>query len=387
MENASSSHGAPSPANKKEDDGVISRLKRVNRLFVLTVLAPTFIAVTYFGLLTSDVYISESRFVVRSAQRQASPSAFGALLQGTAFSRGTDDAYPVIDYIQSRDALAELNANDYIRNAFGKHGDLFNRFPGVIQDNSFEALLRFYQKNVVDPRLDTSSGITTLKVRAFTAEDARAINERLLDQSERLVNEMNARAADDSIRFAQREADRAAEKVKDATIALANYRNAHVLFDPDKQSELQLQQIAGLQAQLFAAQSQLAQVSSISPANPQVAPLKANIATIQQQISAATGGVAGAKSSLSGKAVDYERLQLDAQFAQRQLTSALSTLELARADAQRKQLYLERIVQPNTPDMALEPHRVRDIFATFILGMISWGILTLLIAGVKEHRD
>jgi capsular polysaccharide transport system permease protein len=248
-------------------------------------------------------------------------------------------------------------------------------------------LLRFYQKDIVDPQLDTSSGITTLKVRAFTALDAHAINEKLLNQSERLVNEMNARAADDSIQFAQQEADRAAEKVKDATVALADYRNTHVLFDPDKQSELQLQQIAGLQAQLFAAQNQLAQVSAISPANPQVATLKATIATTQQQITAATSGVAGAKGSLSGKAVDYERLQLDAQFAQRQLTSALGTLEIARADAQRKQLYLERIVQPNTPDMALEPHRIRDIFATFILGMISWGILTLLIAGVKEHRD
>lgn len=386
MENASSSHGASTPASKREV-GVIGRLKRVNRLFALTVLAPTAIAIVYFGLVTSDVYISESRFVVRSAQRQSTPSAFGALLQGTAFSRGTDDAYPVIDYIQSRDALNELNANNYVRDAFGKRGDLFNRFPGVIRDDSFEALLRFYQKDVVDPQLDTTSGITTLKVRAFTAEDTHAINEKLLNQSERLVNEMNERAADDSIRFAQEEANRAADKVKDATVALANYRNTHVLFDPDKQSELQLQQIAGLQAQLFAAESQLAQISSVSPANPQVATLKANIATIQQQIAAATSGVAGAKGSLSGKAVDYERLQLDAQFAQRQLTSALSTLELARADAQRKQLYLERIVQPNTPDVALEPHRIRDIFATFILGMIAWGILTLLIASVKEHRD
>ncbi|MCA7929090.1 hypothetical protein [Burkholderia cepacia] len=385
MENVSSSQGAlPPPGNKRS---IIDRIKGMNRIFAATVVLPTTIAVIYFGLISSDIYVSESRFVVRSAQRQTPSSTFGALLQGTGIARVTDDAYPVIDYIQSRDALAELNNKNYIRNIYGTHGDIFSRFPGIIRDNSFEELLRFYQKNIVDVQLDTASAITTLKVRAFTAQDAHSINESLLTQSEHLVNSMNARAADDSIRFAQREVDLAATKAKDATIALANFRNSHTVFDPEKQSQLQLQQVASLQAQLFSNQTQLAQVSSISPANPQIAALKTNIEAIQRQIASATGGVTGDKGSLSGKTVEYERLQLDAQFAQKQLTSALSSLEIARADAQRKQLYLERIVQPNTPDMALEPRRIRSILATFILGMVSWGVVSLLIAGIKEHRD
>lgn len=118
----------------------------MNRIFAATVVLPTTIAVIYFGLISSDIYVSESRFVVRSAQRQTPSSTFGALLQGTGIARVTDDAYPVIDYIQSRDALAELNNKNYIRNIYGTHGDIFSRFPGIIRDNSFEELLRFYQK-------------------------------------------------------------------------------------------------------------------------------------------------------------------------------------------------------------------------------------------------
>jgi capsular polysaccharide transport system permease protein len=148
-----------------------------------------------------------------------------------------------------------------------------------------------------------------------------------------------------------------------------------------------LQQVAGLQAQLFEAQAQLAQIQSVSPANPQVGALRTTIATIQKQIESATSGIAGNEGSLSEKAVAYERLQLDAQFAQKQLTSALGALELARAEAQRKQLYLERIVEPSLPDAALEPRRIRAIFATFVLGLITWGVLSLLIAGMKEHQD
>jgi len=30
---------------------------------------------------------------------------------------------------------------------------------------------------------------------------------------------------------------------------------------------------------------------------------------------------------------------------------------------------------------------VRAVFSTFVLGLISWGILTILVAGVREHKD
>jgi capsular polysaccharide transport system permease protein len=74
-------------------------------------------------------------------------------------------------------------------------------------------------------------------------------------------------------------------------------------------------------------------------------------------------------------------------FADKQLATTLASLEQARNDAQRQQFYLERIVQPSKPDKAMEPRRIRNIIATFILGMIVWGVLTMLFAGIREHQD
>ncbi|NIF80748.1 hypothetical protein F3J20_25745 [Paraburkholderia sp. Cy-641] len=369
--------------------GFIERIRRVNRLFLLTVVVPTTVAVGYFGLIASDVYVSESRFVVRSPQRQTSQSGLvGALLQGTGFSRATDDTYPVIDYIQSRDALSLLNRDDYIQKVFGRHnGDIFTRFPGIDRDRSFESLWKYYQKRVVEVDFDSTSSITTLKVHAFSAEDAQRINAELLSMSEQLINRMNERAADDAVQFAQREVDQAAAKAKDAALALASYRNNHTVFDPDKESAQQLIQLSGLHQQLYAAQNQLTVLEAIAPANPQIGALKANITSLQRQISDAESGVVGGKGSLSDKASSYARLQLDVQFADKQLASTMTALETARAEAQRKQLYLERLVEPNDPDIAIEPHRLKDILEVFALGMIVWGILTLLVAGLHEHKD
>jgi capsular polysaccharide transport system permease protein len=65
----------------------------------------------------------------------------------------------------------------------------------------------------------------------------------------------------------------------------------------------------------------------------------------------------------------------------------LASLEDARNEALRKQAYVERVDQPNLPDKAVEPRRVRGVFATFLLGLVAWGVLTMLLAGVREHKD
>jgi capsular polysaccharide transport system permease protein len=383
LENVTSSDLPPSSGTKPS---LGQRLKKVNRLFLLTVALPTTLAVLYYGLIASDVYVSESRFVVRSPQKQSQTNLVGALLQGTGFSRAQDDTYPVIDYIESRDALRELNVGNYVADAYSEHGDVISRFHRW-PDGSFESLWKYYGKRIVDIEFDSTSAIAKLQIRAYTAEDAEKINERLLEMSERLINRMNRRAVSDTVTFAQGEVDVAAAKAKDAAAALAAYRRTYTVFDPDRQSALQLQQVTALQTQMLAAQTQLVQLQSISPKNPQIPVLQTNIANLEKQITAATSGVAGGKNSLADKAAVYARMQLDSQFADKQLASAMAALENARADAQRKQLYLERLVEPNTPDVAIEPKRLKSILEVFALGIIAWGILELLLAGVREHHD
>jgi hypothetical protein len=78
-------------------------------VFLATVLVPATTAIVYYGLIASGVYISESRFVVRSPQKPEQASGFlSNLLEGTGISRSQDDTYLVHDFILSRDAVTEL---------------------------------------------------------------------------------------------------------------------------------------------------------------------------------------------------------------------------------------------------------------------------------------
>jgi capsular polysaccharide transport system permease protein len=356
-------------------------------LFVLIVLVPTCSAVIYYGLIASDVYVSESRFVVRSPQRPVQPGFLGAFLQNSGFSRSEDDNYLVRDYILSRDALKQLDEKISIRKAYVGNGtDFINRFPGLDGDDSLEEFFRYYGRHV-NIEYDSASSISILTVRAFTAKDAHEINSMLLDMGERLVNTLNDQSRQDLIRFADNEVKIASDKAKDASISLLTYRSNQSVFEPDKQAALQLEGVAKIQQELVSTEAELAQIKKLSPDNPQIRALVGRADSLRKAMVTEAAKVTGAHGSFSARAPNFERLALDVEFADKQLGVALAGLETARSEALQKQLYLERLVQPNLPDKSMEPRRLRSIFTVFMLSLIGWGVASLLIASIREHAD
>ncbi|MGE0797617.1 MAG: hypothetical protein AB7G13_11210 [Lautropia sp.] len=358
----------------------------VSRLFAATVLVPTLLSSIYFGLIASDLYTSEARFVLRSPQRQT-PTMLGAILQGAGFTRAQDDSFVVHDYVLSRDALQKLDRDLGLRRHFTAGTvDWPSRFAAIDRDDSFEALHRYMQKHIrIEP--DPISSITTLRVSAYDAATAHAISEALLQMSEALVNKLNERGRSDLVHFAEREVTAAEERAKAAALAISSFRSQNGVFDPNRQSALQLQLVSKLQDELIAARTQLAQVRALSRESSMVQALELRVRSLQGAIDAENRKVTGASRSLTDSSPEFERLMLDREFADRQLGAAMTALEQARNDAQRKQLYLERLAQPSLPDVAQDPLRIRSVFATLVLGLAVWGILAMLLAGVREHRD
>jgi capsular polysaccharide transport system permease protein len=361
-------------------------VRRTGGIFLWTVLIPTAVAALYYGLIASDVYISESHFIVRSQERQA-PTGLGALLTSSGLSHAQDDTYAVVDFLTSRDALRALDRGMNVRKAFSDVSiDRLNRFPALDFDESFEGLYRFYQKHV-EIAYDSSASIAVLRVRAYRAADAARANELLLAMSEELVNRLNDRSRHDTIDLAQAEVARAEARAKAAALALSNYRSEKRVFDPERQGLVNVESSAKLREQLVAAQAQLAQVRGVSPTNPQIAALEQGVALIKREIEAEDSRLLSRDGGLSAKSPQYDQLVLEQGFANRQLATAMTELDNARNEAVRQQLYLERLVQPGTPDKAEEPHRLRAVFTVLLVGLVSWGVLSLILASVREHAE
>jgi BexC/CtrB/KpsE family polysaccharide export inner-membrane protein len=340
----------------------------------------------YYGFLASDVYISESRFVVRSPEKPAA-SGLGIILKTAGFSNGADELYAAQSFATSRDALRDINRNNAFEKAYTRPQiSIFDRFDPLGLYGSFEDLYT-YSQDKITLKNDSATSITTLTVRAYTPEDAQRFNRELLQLSESTVNRLNARGRKDLVQLAQAEVERAKARVSESALALAAYRNRQGVVDPVKQAEVQMQMISKLQDNLIATKTELAQLRRYTPENPRIPLLKTQIGSLQNEIDRQMGKVAGDRGSLAGSAVQFQRLTLASDFAAKQLGGALASLEEAQSEARRKQAYVERIVEPNLPDSAIEPRRLRGILATLILAVIAYGILRMLLAGVKEHAQ
>ena len=361
-------------------------LRRRGLLFAVTVAIPTVLAIIYYVFIAADIYVSEARFVVRSPQRQAA-TGLGEFMQRVGFTTSQDDAYSVRDYILSRDALRRLDDAFDLRVRYGSpRGDFLTRFPGLDLDRSFEALHAYYQAQV-EITIDSLSSISTIEVKAFTRRDARRINEALLGMAEELINQLNERGRQDLMRFAAQEVEIAERKAGDAALAVREFRNLEKVFDPEQQSTLDLNQVSRLQDELIATRTQLAEVMRLARNNPKVSALRNRIRSLEGEIAGALARVAGKGGSLSDKSAQYTRLTLEQEFADNQLAAALASLEQARNEAQRQQLYLERIVQPSSPDVAVLPERLRNVITVLVVGLVLLGIFGMILAGVREHQE
>ena len=355
-------------------------------LFLICVVLPTVLGTLYFGLLASDVYISESRFIVRG-QDKATPTALGLLLNSAALSHGTPESAAAQSYLASRDALAALNHDDAYVRAYTRSGiSRFDRFNPLGIGGSFEDLYKYYDAHV---RIDTDSaaGITVLSVRAYDPADARTINAALLRLAEETVNHLSQRAREDLIASARHEVIDAKDTARAAGAALAYYRNSAGVIDPEKQAPIQYELVSRLQDELISARSDRRQLATVAPQSEQIPALDARIHELEQRLAEQSGLAAGNRTkSLAAASEQYQRLSLDADFAAKRLAAALASLESAENEAQRKTSYVETIVQPNAPDKAMEPRRLRGILTTLVFSLIVWGVVTMLVSGIREHR-
>jgi len=359
--------------------------RAINIWFWAIVGLPTLIAGVYFFAIASDLYSSEAKFIVRSPKAvQATP--LGALMQSAGLARALDDTAAVQDYVMTRDAVRKLEKHNDLRTVLSRpEGDFVTRFPGILfwrQD--FESLLWHYE-HFVSVETDTTTGVTTLMVKAYRPEDAHMIATALLDYSEQLVNDLNDRARRDALDVAQREVDRAERRIADIQTELTAYRVKQKMLDPKSSATAVLELIGQMNSALATARTQLGELLNNSPNSPQIPLVKTRIAQLDKLIAEERGKLSGESQSVVSTLTEYERLDVQRQLAEKALASAFTSLEAARIEAQRQQLYLETIAQPNFADYPLYPKRALSFAMVAVSCLLVYGIAWLLVASAREH--
>lgn len=357
--------------------------------FVLAVLLPTLLAAVYYMVVAADRYAAGAGFSVRGMD--GGGMGGGDLLgsfTGLASNGSTNsDSYIILKFLKSRDLVEKVEDRLPFREIYSSpRADFLTQLdPSVDIEHVVD-----YWSNRIRTTFDSTSGIVTFEVEAFTPTDAEGVAQAVLDETKALINELSSQARRDAVAYAQSEVERAETRLRAALTALRTFRETERSIDPAGVAQMQMELIGNLEMQRSQVNARIAAIQGeVDQDSPSMRSLQRQEEALQQQIQRLRSGIAvnedGSETALTSQLAAYETLEVERNFAQQAYASALGSLEQARVEADRQQRYLAIYSKPSQPQYPIYPERYLNILLVFAGAAVFWAIGALITVSVRDH--
>lgn len=362
------------------------RLERVARP---KVLISAFLATSafYCFVIGRDRYTAVSEVVIQQALPLDGSSA--SVLSGSAsapqvLTSLVDGQYLQV-YLESVDVKNRLfpDGKKLEQDYAPKFPDLLTGLPA---NSSAPAQLSFYRKQLFAAP-QPLSGTLILTTSGFTPEQAFNLNNELLKQSRRFVNEVNQSINADQNKFAQKEVRLAETSLKSATQNLETFQekngNLSVLTEQSAASSF----ISGLESQLVDLKVQEAALRRQyrDPKAPEVAFIADQASELEAQIREERDrAVSENGRDLNTLALKEAGLIADVTFARQTLQSARLAADNSRRESLRKLKFVVVLSQPQMPVNPDPNWRWQAFLASIGIIVVSWGVGGFILNAMRK---
>jgi capsular polysaccharide transport system permease protein len=355
--------------------------------FFVGVALPSATAFVYYGLIASDQYVAEAKFLVNTNIIPQLDS-IGALT-GLAPVAVVQDTQIVANYVTSRAAVDAISQKIPLIDAYSASSiDYLSRFD---KRKPIEKFLKYWE-DMTSATIALPAGIVTLRVRAFDPVTAQKIANAVLAVSEALVNDMNNRMNNDAVHAAEVELERSTQRLTKARIALEKARNETGVLDASKAGDAINALLLETKSALLSMQQEYTtKAKLISPNTPQMRVLKSRIETTANQITdmedqlTKRQQVVDDKLTIAASMSRFSELDLERQVAERLYSGAVASLEVARLASEQKLMYLNAFLRPALPQQAEYPKRLLYPALLTVVLIAVWGLFWGLTTLVRNH--
>lgn len=352
-------------------------------VFILSVLATL-----YWGFIASDRYVSEAHVIIQRTDMATGQSFdFGSLLAGMGQGDNRSDQMLLRDRLLSVDMLEILEARLHLRSHYSnKSYDILSRMWE--EDVPQEWFYRYYRSHV-KVEFDDYAGVLVIRAEGFDPNTAHAIVAMLVEEGGRTMNEMAHNLAREQVAFVEVQVQKVAKQFQQARLAVIAYQNKKGMVSPKDSATSLFSKIEQLRGQQTSLQTQRnAALGYLAPQAPAIVDLDLQLAAIQEQIKKEEAQLTAPKgNTLNSVVEEFERLQLAASFAGDVYKTALVALEKSRMEATRTLKKISVIQSATLPQYPEQPQRIYNIVVFILMALISAGILTLLGAIIRDHKD
>lgn len=308
----------------------------------------------YWLVLASDRYVSTAHIVIqRTDLSTGAPAGDLASLIGGGSGANRADQLMMRDYLLSLGLLQKLDKELDLRSHFSHwRRDPFSKF--LFADAPIEWLHRYYLSRV-SVELSDYDGILVVNAQGYTPEMSKAISEKLVFEGEAFMNNVANSLAQTQVDFLEKQVIQMHDQLLSARQNLLDYQNKKGLASPMATAESTVAILAKLQTSLTDLQTQKSALQSyLVASHPSVVQLNQQIAAVEKQILQEQAKLASPTGKPLNQTVEeYQRLEMQATFADAVYRTALSALERGRIEATRTIKKISVVQPPHCPNIRL----------------------------------
>jgi len=356
--------------------------------FILLVLLPACFGSLYYAAFASNRFVSGAGFSIRGVEA-ANTDFIGAMTGLNAAHSTSSDAYILLKYLSSRDIVERLEQDFPLREHYADaSADWFSRLGAA---GAIERVVDYWNHRL-HASYNSASGIVTFEVEAFDPHMAERIASLVLSYCRGMVNHLSGEARLDAVAFSAAEVERAESRLKAVLESIRHFRETEKSLDPEGSARIRLELVGGLERQLADLRTRISALQgSLNDDAPSLRGLIRQAEALEQQILLQRADMTSedknttGPAALSGQLAIYETLEVERSFAQQYYSSALSSLETARVNADRHQRYLAVYSHPAVPQHPAYPRRLLNILLLTSGLALVWAIGALVAYAIRDH--
>ena len=362
---------------------MLSKIKKTKlKVYFLVVLLASLI---YVGLIKTSFYQSTASFIIKNLDDSSQTTSLLGLMSGEV-QNSTQDAMVIQEYLKSFEVYEKVDKKFNLSDYYNSNDlDFIQRLYSF---NPYEDYIELYNKHL-SIIYDEISSISQISFLHVDNNKAKEIVNFLIAEAENKLNDYNKKTASKQLVFIEKETQKQKVLMDESISKLEKYQDLSKTIDPNTQVQTNVAILSTLKTQLLEKTSKLEKLSKYLTNNSfEIVDLKREISQIMKSIKNIKQEQSGTnKKTLNKTIFEFERIKAEVELNQELYKQTLLQLQSSRIEVNKENKILQVLVNANIATSYSEPKKFREIITVLLVLSLFYGILSMIIAIIKDHKE
>ena len=339
----------------------------------------------YVAFVESELYESSSTILIKDLKSPTMPTNMITTLLPNANSN-MQDSKLIEKYIYSIEMFNKIDRKFKLKEHYmSRDIDFLQRKYSFSTSADF---FKLYKKRVII-NYDVTSDTLDISFLHTNAKIAKEILEFIILEAEKRLNMFDRDSGDKILKFIKKQ-EKTNKKILFSSIQeLLNYQNRHKTIDPSIDIKSKSKIISKLEQEIIQKELKYSKLKQyMNSSTIEIRSLKAEIKTLKNKLNSIKSRLSGInKNELNKNLFEFERLKSNVEFNKERYRQTLIQLDLAMIQATQNAKNFIIITKPTLSDSYSQPDKLKNIITIFMALFMIYGILSMIYAIIKDHRD